>query len=105
MNPTASEADRAAGALVIRWEDGHESRYSLAALRWACPCAVCRGEWGQPGRLDMTDSLPDEELRLADMQMVGTYGVSPIWQSGHASGIYSFEYLRSICPCDVCRSS
>lgn len=99
MNPVAIEADRAAGTLSIAWEDGHQSLYSLDSLRWACPCAVCRGEWGQPGRLDQVDSLPDDELRLTDMHMVGMYAIAPIWESGHSSGIYTFEYLRSICPC------
>lgn len=103
INPTAIEADRAAGTLSIVWEDGHTSYYSLPALRWACPCAVCHGEWGQPGMLDRVDSLPDEELRLADLQAVGTYAITPVWESGHSSGIYSFDYLRSICPCEECR--
>lgn len=103
--PRAIEADRAAGTLSILWEDGHRSLYSLAALRWTCPCATCRGEWGQPGRLDTVDTLPEEELRLADMQAVGSYAIAPIWESGHSTGIYSFDYLRSICPCEECRGT
>lgn len=103
MNPIAIEADRAAGTLTIDWDDGHQSLYSLPALRWACPCASCRGEWGRPGLLDGLDTLPDAELRLADVHMVGTYAIAPIWDSGHNSGIYSFEYLRSLCPCEECR--
>lgn len=102
-DPVAIEADRAAGTLSILWEDGHQSLYALAAIRWACPCAECRGEWGRPGRLNQVSSLPDEELRLVDLQMVGTYAIAPGWESGHATGIYPFDYLRSICPCDECR--
>jgi DUF971 family protein len=101
--PTGIEADRAAGTLSITWEDGHHSLYSLADLRWACPCAVCSGEWGRPGVLHAMDRLPDDELQLADMQLVGSYAVMPIWQSGHDSGIYAFDYLRSLCPCPQCR--
>jgi DUF971 family protein len=26
------------------------------------------------------------------------------WSDGHGSGIYSFDYLRSICSCAACRS-
>lgn len=102
MNPIGIDADRAGGVLTIDWEDGHRSQYSLAALRWACPCAVCQGEWGRPGLLSQTDELPDVELRLADVHMVGAYAIAPVWESGHNSGIYSFEYLRSICPCGKC---
>jgi DUF971 family protein len=24
------------------------------------------------------------------------------WNDGHSTGIYSFDYLRSICPCPEC---
>jgi DUF971 family protein len=102
--PAAIEADRAAGTLIIQWDDGHRSQYALARLRWNCPCAICAGEWGRPGRLASLDTLPEEEIRLADMHMVGTYALSPIWESGHHTGIYSFEYLRSLCPCMQCRT-
>lgn len=105
MEPTWIEADRAAGTLSINWEDRHRSVYSLPALRWACPCAVCRGEWGRPGVLDGVETLPDAELRLTDLHAVGAYAIAPIWESGHNSGIYSFEYLRSMCPCDACQQT
>jgi DUF971 family protein len=103
--PTAIEAERAAGTLSIRWDDGHESLYSLAALRWACPCAICSGEWGRPGVLQSLDALPEPELKLAGLELVGSYAIMPTWESGHNTGIYSFTYLRSICPCEECRSA
>ncbi len=102
MFPTAIEADRAAGLLTIAWEDGHRSVYGMELLRWACPCAECAGEWGRPGRLTGLQSLPPEEYVLEDVHAVGTYAIMPIWASGHRSGIYSFEHLRSICPCAEC---
>jgi DUF971 family protein len=27
---------------------------------------------------------------------VGGYAVQPIWQDGHAAGIYPFDYLRRV---------
>ena len=102
MNPTAIEADRARGVVSIEWEDGHRSEYSAAMLRWACPCALCKGEWGRPGVLASISSLPEEELTLTDVQAVGSYAIMPVWASGHAQGIYSWEYLRAICPCEEC---
>jgi DUF971 family protein len=103
--PTAIVADREAGTLTVEWEDGHRSEYSAEMLRWACPCAGCKGEWGRAGRLSSLSTLPPEELRLTDVQAVGTYAIMPVWASGHAQGIYSFEYLRSICPCNLCSRS
>jgi DUF971 family protein len=52
--------------------------------------------------LSTLSTLPPEETTLADMQAVGTYAIMPVWESGHASGIFSFEYLRSLCPCGEC---
>lgn len=101
--PVAIEADRAAGTLTVRWEDGHESVYSASQLRWACPCAVCSGEWGRPGRLQGLDTLPEAEMVLTDVLPVGAYAITPVWASGHNDGIYSFEYLRSFCHCENCR--
>ncbi len=103
--PTAIDADRAAGTLAVAWDDGHRSVYSLDQLRWACPCAVCAGEWGSPGMLASLTSLPPEELQLADVHMVGMYAITPVWASGHDSGIYSFDYLRSLCRCEECQGA
>jgi DUF971 family protein len=25
------------------------------------------------------------------------------WSDGHNTGIYSYEYLRAICPCETCQ--
>lgn len=103
--PTDITADRDAGTLLIAWDDLHRSEFSLPALRWACPCAVCAGEWGQPGKLAGLRILPTDELQLTDLRLVGGYGLTPVWASGHSSGIYSWEYLRSRCPCDQCAAS
>jgi DUF971 family protein len=105
MIPRSIEADRGAGTLHIIWEDAHESLYSLPDLRWACPCAMCRGEWGQPGLLATLTSLPPDELQLEDLQLVGSYAIAPTWKSGHSTGLYTFEYLRSLCPCVLCKAA
>lgn len=102
MIPASIEADRASGSLTIEWSDGHHSVYSAEQLRWACPCAECHGEWGRPGRLAVEEALPAEEMQLIDIWAVGHYALSPVWGSGHAQGIFSFDYLRSICRCDQC---
>jgi DUF971 family protein len=102
LNPVSIEADRAAGTLTIDWDDGHHSVYSAEHLRWSCPCAECKGEWGRPGRLAALTTLSPEETTLEDVQAVGSYAIMPIWASGHQTGLYSFDYLRAICPCAQC---
>ena len=75
-------------------------------LRWACPCAECRGEgYGTVGRLERVTSLPPDELRLEAVTLVGRYALQLGFGSGHSTGIYSFRYLRSLCPCAECQRS
>jgi DUF971 family protein len=33
---------------------------------------------------------------------VGHYAIQIDFTDGHATGIYSFDYLRTICPCEDC---
>ena len=44
---------------------------------------------------------PEQKLTPASVQLrafnpVGSYAIQPVWQDGHESGIYSFEYLRRV---------
>jgi DUF971 family protein len=87
---------RSENVLEIAWEDGARTRYEGARLRWACPCAECRGEAGTPGRLDRARTLEPDELQLSDVTLVGQYALQIGFQSGHATGIYTFGYLRSL---------
>jgi len=43
---TPVEIEKEPGALRVRWEDDHESRYPWRILRDACQCALCAGERG-----------------------------------------------------------
>jgi DUF971 family protein len=82
--------------LTISWDDGVVTTYDGVRLRWACPCAACRGEAGIPGRLDTVDELPEEELSLENVALVGRYALQIGFTSGHGTGIYTFPYLRDL---------
>jgi len=84
--------------LAIKWEDGSESFLSLETLRNRCPCAGCLGETDVMGN---SYQLPKKTLQPYSFQLrkiipVGGYAIQPIWGDGHATGIYSFEYLRHL---------
>jgi len=85
----------------IDWADGHKASYPHGLLRGYCPCAGCQGHSGEIRFLETTDA----QLELDDIEPVGGYAVCLKWFDGHASGIYSFRYLRALCPCDACRGS
>jgi DUF971 family protein len=83
--------------LAIRWSDGIESFLPLEKLRRACPCAGCGGEpdvLGQVIRPEVAYSAAS--FRLRSYQLVGGYAIQPTWEDGHATGIYSFNYLRTL---------
>jgi len=90
--------------MEIAWEGGHQSAYTGERLRWACPCAECRGEAGSAGRLDRVRTLPDDELRIQDVTLIGQYALQIAFASGHAHGIYTFNYLRAMCNCEECQA-
>ena len=88
--------DEPARALVVEWADGAVQRIPFAHLRVACPCAVCAGEMGRPGRFDLRPRLEPGEDELADINLVGLYGLGVRWANGHDTGIYTFDYLRRL---------
>ena len=96
LEPTEITADRATRALVIRWGDGTTSEIGFEALRWACPCAICKGEGGQPGVLQFTRELTPEQTEMIDLRGVGMYAISPVWKDGHDTGIYPYGQLRRL---------
>jgi DUF971 family protein len=82
--------------MTITWEDGQESSFSGEQLRWACPCAECRGEAGSEGRLARATKLGPEELRIHDVGLVGQYALQISFESGHNTGLYTFTMLRRL---------
>jgi DUF971 family protein len=106
--------------VTITWDDGHASTYAFLYLRKACPCALCKGERtpfdqmrgiggraaSQQGRsADSSESsgLAGDERNVAkDMFKVGRYALGFLWGDGHNSGIYTWDYLRKMCPCAEC---
>ena len=94
----------------IDWKDGHRSEWSFAWLRNACPCATCHEEREKSGRKPgeakpkAQTLLPMYEapVRPVEVTLAGKYAVKFKWTDGHESGIYSWEYLRRVCQCNVC---
>jgi DUF971 family protein len=86
------------GELAVKWDDGGESFIPLERLRRACPCAGCKGETDILGHLYKNPPLPyaANAFELTRILSVGGYGLQPVWADGHATGIFSFEYLRKV---------
>jgi DUF971 family protein len=87
--------------LMIIWADGHETHFPSPVLRRECPCASCRDEM-TGARILLPMHVPDD-LEIRRVQLVGQYALQFEWADGHHTGIFAFEYLRELCPCDECR--
>ena len=106
--PAGITANRETSELIIEWKDGHSSRIPLSLLRNACPCAECRGGHekmsSDPDPQVFTLPLDDSpETRIQNLEAVGSYAITITWEDGHDYGIYNWRYLRSLCPCPLCR--
>ena len=93
--------------IKIDWRDGHHSDYSLPYLRDECPCATCTGAHGtEPQKSNYSNPSPfpmfKPALKMNSVEQVGQYAVRIFWNDGHSTGIYSFDHLRRICPCEEC---
>lgn len=84
--------------LAIKWDDGSESFVPLQKLRRFCPCAGCKGEVDIMGNVYRNPSRPltPDAIQLRRIERVGGYAIQPVWADGHASGIYSFDYLKHL---------
>ena len=89
--------------LRVEWQDGHVCVYPVAYLRKHCPCASCkhfREEQAQKPktRLTVFSKSTEGPISATSAQLVGGYALRIDWSDQHSSGIYSFAYLREICP-------
>jgi len=84
--------------LAIKWDDGNESFIPLETLRRCCPCAGCKGETDVLGNVYKNPGRPLAPMafQLVRLVLVGSYAIQPIWADGHATGIYSFDYLKRV---------
>jgi len=104
VRPNSIQASKSRGELHIVWDDGHESRYPLGGMRAACPCAECRGGhegMAQPPTVEEMLAHPASgpSAELLSIEVVGNYALLPVWADGHRYGIYTWDYLRRLCPC------
>src|ERR1700691_5531531 len=96
----------------VVWADGHASHYDFAYLRDECPCATCNDERekkttfaaaGPASAAVLPMFKPKPTAKSANA--VGNYAIQFTFSDGHATGIYSYDHLRTICSCPSCAQS
>lgn len=101
--PTALDLKRDRG-LTVQWADGATSYYSILYLRRMSPSAEAR-ELRENLRRNPLAVLPASggggapgPLTALGAELVGRYALRIRFSDGHDTGIYSWDYLRSIDP-------
>ena len=106
--PANITLDKPSATLIVNWPpDNQECRYPLPQLREACPCVECRGghanmgRAGDPEDLMMLTLTPARSYVVENVALVGNYALQFFWDDGHHTGIYTWEYLRQLCPSET----
>ena len=80
--------------LKIHWTDDKESQFDVVNLRQLCPCASCVNE--MTGVRTLKPEEIADNVRPVQINSVGRYALTIQFTDMHSSGIYTFDYLRSL---------
>ena len=90
--PTELVFRRSQRRLDIAFDDGVTASIPFERLRVESPSAEVRGHGGaRPPRV-----MGKEHVGVVDAKAVGRYAVRIIFDDGHDSGIFSWDYLREL---------
>lgn len=84
--------------LNVIWDDDASSTIPLKYLRDECPCASCKGETilfktYRPASLTV---FSPEMYKVKAIEVVGDYAIQITWKDGHNTGIYTWDYLKTL---------
>jgi DUF971 family protein len=90
--PTEIRLHQKSRVLEIAFDDGRQFRLPYEYLRVFSPSAEVRGHG--PGQEVLQTGKRDIEIR--SVEPVGSYAIQPMFSDGHATGIYSWDYLYEL---------
>lgn len=91
--PTELRLNPEKNALTVSFDD--DTRYALAAeyLRIESPSAEVRGHGGASKPPPVTGK---QNVKIARLEPVGNYAVRIVFDDGHDSGLYSWDFLAKL---------
>ncbi|GJQ30373.1 MAG: hypothetical protein HBSAPP03_22570 [Phycisphaerae bacterium] len=102
MNPPVDIDIQRAKGVAIRWPDGRTVFYPVAYLRRMSPSADAKDLRTQLAQNPLTvvpaGGVAPEALTILEAEIRGNYALWLRFSDGHATGLYSWEYLREIEP-------
>jgi DUF971 family protein len=93
MVPVSIRLKKRSAMLVLEYSDGSSCELSAEFLRVFSPSAEVRGH----GRGNAVLQTGKRQVKMTGLDPVGSYGIKPLFDDGHQSGIYSWDYLYELC--------
>lgn len=90
--PSAISYRKQSRVLEISYPDGASFELSCELLRVYSPSAEVRGHG--PGQEVLQSGKKD--VAISEIKPVGNYAVQLVFDDGHDTGIYSWDYLREL---------
>jgi DUF971 family protein len=78
--------------MEVAFDDGRTFRLPYEYLRVYSPSAEVRGHG--PGQEVL--QIGKRDIDISNLEPVGSYAVQPTFSDGHATGIYSWDYLYEL---------
>jgi DUF971 family protein len=92
MNPTEIILHQKSKTMEIAFDDGKRYTFPFEFLRVYSPSAEVRGHG--PGQ--ETLQVGKRNVLLTDVEPAGAYAAKLIFDDGHDSGLYTWEYLHEL---------
>jgi len=90
--PTEIRLKKESKTLIVSFDDDSEFSYSCEYLRVHSPSAEVKGHG--PGQ--ETLQVGKEDVGITAIEPVGHYAVRLVFDDGHDSGLYTWDYLHEL---------
>lgn len=90
--PTEIHLHQSSRVLEVTFDDGNNFKMSCEYLRVHSPSAEVAGHG--PGQEVL--QVGKEDVNISSVEPVGHYAVKLVFDDGHSSGIYTWDYLYSL---------
>lgn len=91
-HPTEIKLHQKSRVLEIAFDDGERFNLPCEYLRVYSPSAEVRGHFGVGAKL----VTGKEEVNIKEMRPVGQYAIKIVFDDGHDSGLYDWDYLHKL---------
>ena len=91
-DPTQIKLHKRSGVLEVHFDDGRQFKLPAEYLRVHSPSAEVRGHG--PGQAVLQTGK--ENVRIQEVEPVGRYAVRLVFDDGHGTGLYSWDFLYEL---------